>query len=99
MPVAWSITGTTTFGSKVNENFKRDKSRATWLDSTGKGQASTDYRVLSGAEEARSAMASSSGWLAARTVQRQERAYQGLICLAILVGMRRVMFRLNDRDV
>jgi SAM-dependent methyltransferase len=40
---------------------------------------STDYRLLSGAEEARSAAASSGGWLATRTVARQERAYQGLI--------------------
>jgi imidazolonepropionase-like amidohydrolase len=40
LPTAWTISGTTTFGSKVNENFKRVKSRATWLDSTGKGQAS-----------------------------------------------------------
>ena len=39
MPNAWSISGTTTFGSKVNERFNRDKRRATWLDSTGKGQA------------------------------------------------------------
>jgi SAM-dependent methyltransferase len=41
--------------------------------------ASTDYRVLSGLEEARAMAASSGGWLAARTVMRQERAYQGLI--------------------
>jgi SAM-dependent methyltransferase len=40
---------------------------------------STDYKVLSGVEEARAAAASSPGWLAARTVARQERAYQGLI--------------------
>ena len=40
---------------------------------------STDYRLLSGAEEARSTAASAGGWLAARTVARQERAYQGLI--------------------
>jgi len=40
---------------------------------------STDYRVLSGVEEARSLTSSSAGWLAARTVERQERAYQGLI--------------------
>ncbi len=40
LPTAWTISGTTTFGSKVNETFQRDKSRATWLDSTGKGQAS-----------------------------------------------------------
>jgi SAM-dependent methyltransferase len=40
---------------------------------------STDYRVLNGVEEARRAMVSSSGWLADRTVARQERAYQNLI--------------------
>jgi imidazolonepropionase-like amidohydrolase len=39
LPNTWSISGTTTFGSKVNERFGRDKRRATWLDSTGKGQA------------------------------------------------------------
>lgn len=40
---------------------------------------STDYRVLDGVEAARRAAASSGGWLAARTVTRQERAYQALI--------------------
>jgi SAM-dependent methyltransferase len=40
---------------------------------------STDYRVLSGADEARAESASSAGWLAARTAARQERAYQRLI--------------------
>jgi ubiquinone/menaquinone biosynthesis C-methylase UbiE len=40
---------------------------------------STDYRVLDGAEEARSMAASSGGWFAARTVARQERAYAQLI--------------------
>ena len=40
---------------------------------------STDYKVLSGVDEARDAAASSGGWLAARTVVRQERAYQALI--------------------
>ncbi|MCP4621291.1 MAG: class I SAM-dependent methyltransferase [Bradyrhizobium sp.] len=40
---------------------------------------SSDYKLLSGAEEARSAAASSAGWLAARTVARQERAYRRLI--------------------
>ena len=38
--------------------------------------SSTDYRVLGGIDEARSAAASSGGWLAARTVLRQERAYR-----------------------
>ena len=40
LPGAWSISGTTTFGSKVNETFKGDQRRAAWLDSTGKGKAS-----------------------------------------------------------
>lgn len=40
---------------------------------------STDYAVLGGADEARAAAASSGGWLAARTVARQERAYRGLL--------------------
>lgn len=40
---------------------------------------SSDYRVLSGRDEARQLMRSSSGWLSARTVARQERAYRGLI--------------------
>jgi SAM-dependent methyltransferase len=41
--------------------------------------SSSDHRVLGSQEEARSATASSAGWLAARTVARQERAYRGLI--------------------
>jgi SAM-dependent methyltransferase len=41
--------------------------------------SSTDYRVLSGLAEARDMTVSSGGWLAARTVARQERAYRGLI--------------------
>jgi SAM-dependent methyltransferase len=40
---------------------------------------STDYRVLDGIDAARHAAKSSDGWLAARTVARQERAYQILI--------------------
>src|SRR5687768_9192444 len=40
---------------------------------------STDYRVLSGVDEAQRAAASSGGWLASRTVARQQRAYQSLI--------------------
>lgn len=41
--------------------------------------ASSDYRVLGGQQEAKGVMASSGGWLVARTVMRQERAYQCLI--------------------
>ena len=40
---------------------------------------STDYRVLQGIAEARGLVASSSGWLSARTAKRQNRAYQNLI--------------------
>jgi SAM-dependent methyltransferase len=40
---------------------------------------STDYRMLNSLEDARRVTASSNGWLAAQTVKRQERAYQGLI--------------------
>jgi SAM-dependent methyltransferase len=40
---------------------------------------STDYRQLAGADAARAAATSSHGWLAARTVKRQERAYKILI--------------------
>ena len=59
---------------------------------------STDYQVLSGIDEARSAMASSGGWLAARTVERQERAYQGLIA-AMKAGEPRLDFRIAAEAV
>jgi SAM-dependent methyltransferase len=59
---------------------------------------STDYKVLGGVEEARSAMASSGGWLAARTVERQERAYQGLIA-AMKAGEPRLDFRIAAEAV
>jgi SAM-dependent methyltransferase len=54
--------------------------------------ASSDYRVLGGQEEARGIAASSSGWLAARTVLRQERAYQSLIA-AMKRGEPRLDFK------
>jgi ubiquinone/menaquinone biosynthesis C-methylase UbiE len=40
---------------------------------------STDYRVLSGVEEARALQARSDGWLLSQTVARQERAYARLL--------------------
>ncbi|WP_313913516.1 amidohydrolase family protein [Tahibacter sp.] len=40
LPVDWKISGTTTFGSKVDERFARSGARATWKDSTGPGKAS-----------------------------------------------------------
>jgi SAM-dependent methyltransferase len=59
---------------------------------------STDYRVLSGVDEAKSAAAFSGGWLAARTVARQERAYQGLIA-AMKGGEPRLDFRVAAEAV
>jgi SAM-dependent methyltransferase len=59
---------------------------------------STDYRVLSGIEEARSVAASSPGWLAARTVARQERAYMGLIA-AMKRGEPRLDFKVAAEAV
>jgi SAM-dependent methyltransferase len=54
--------------------------------------ASSDYRVLGGQQEARGITASAGGWLAARTVIRQERAYQGLIA-AMKRGEPRLDFK------
>jgi SAM-dependent methyltransferase len=59
---------------------------------------STDYRVLSGADEARSVTASSAGWLAARTVSRQERTYRGLIA-AMKRGEPRLDFKVAAEAV
>ena len=39
IPTEWTITGTTTFGSKVNERFMVSAGRAEWSDPTGKGNA------------------------------------------------------------
>jgi imidazolonepropionase-like amidohydrolase len=39
MPSDWSVKGTTTFGSKIAEQFTRKGTRAEWQDSTGKGHA------------------------------------------------------------
>ncbi len=42
LPIAWTIAGTTTFGSKVSEHFSRKGPQAEWLDSTGKGRRAVD---------------------------------------------------------
>ena len=60
--------------------------------------SSSDHRVLSGVEEARSVSASSAGWLAARTVARQERAYRGLIA-AMKRGEPRIDFKVAAEAV
>ena len=42
LPIAWKITGATTFGSKVDEHFSQSAGHAEWVDSTGKGSAKID---------------------------------------------------------
>lgn len=39
LPIAWTITGATTFGSKVEEMFERGAQATRWRDSTGEGRA------------------------------------------------------------
>lgn len=39
LPTAWTVDGTTTFGSKVSERFAKQGNNATWTDSTGTGGA------------------------------------------------------------
>jgi hypothetical protein len=39
LPAAWTVTGSTTFGSKVSEQFHRKGARADWVDAAGKGHA------------------------------------------------------------
>lgn len=39
LPVAWTITGSTTFGSKVDERFEFADGRARWTDTVGDGAA------------------------------------------------------------
>jgi SAM-dependent methyltransferase len=60
--------------------------------------SSSDHRVLGGVGEARSVTASSTGWLAARTVARQERAYRGLIA-AMKRGEPRIDFKVAAEAV
>jgi len=60
--------------------------------------SSTDYHVLRGPEEARGLAASSGGWLASRTVARQDRAYLGLIA-AMKSGEPRLDLRIAAEAV
>lgn len=46
LPVDWKISGTTTFGSPVKEQFTRSGTRASWKDSTGPGKATTPEPAL-----------------------------------------------------
>ncbi|GAB2489501.1 amidohydrolase family protein [Arenimonas alkanexedens] len=46
LPVAWTITGSTTFGSKVDEQFARDGQQATWQDALGPGKQTVSSPML-----------------------------------------------------
>jgi hypothetical protein len=46
LPVEWSIKGTITFGSKIEEHFSQTGAHAEWMDSTGRGSATISKPVL-----------------------------------------------------
>lgn len=46
LPIAWTVTGSTTFGSKVDERFEWGPQKATWRDASGAGEAATDLPAL-----------------------------------------------------
>jgi imidazolonepropionase-like amidohydrolase len=46
LPKQWRITGSTTFGSKVDERFDLKNKRASWTDSTGKGSVTLSEPAL-----------------------------------------------------
>ena len=46
LPIAWTVTGSTTFGSKVDEHFQWGPEKAVWRDASGAGEAPTDLPVL-----------------------------------------------------
>lgn len=46
LPQAWTISGATTFGNKVNEHFRLSGKRASWVDTTGKGAATVKEASL-----------------------------------------------------
>lgn len=46
LPVEWSISGATTFGSKVDERFSLVDGKATWKDAVGAGEAANATDAL-----------------------------------------------------
>jgi SAM-dependent methyltransferase len=60
--------------------------------------ASTDYRLLSGPEEARAITASAGGWFVARTAARQQRAYSALLA-AMYRGEPRIDLKVAAKAV
>jgi imidazolonepropionase-like amidohydrolase len=52
LPVRWTVTGATTFGSKVDEQFSLTGAQATWRDATGPGSAPVKGPLLYVAQSA-----------------------------------------------
>ena len=46
LPSAWTITGATTFGNKIDERFGLSGARAEWRDSTGAGSIASDGEAV-----------------------------------------------------
>ena len=46
IPTRWTVTGSTTFGSKVDERFSRTGDKAEWVDATGPGSATVTGPAL-----------------------------------------------------
>jgi imidazolonepropionase-like amidohydrolase len=46
LPAAWTITGATTFGNKIDERFGLSGTRAEWRDSTGPGSIASDGEAV-----------------------------------------------------
>ncbi len=51
MPVAWKITGNSTFGNAINESFSMQRGTARWTDSTGSGTAKPMGQAIYVAQE------------------------------------------------
>lgn len=51
MPVAWKITGNSTFGNAINESFTLQRGTARWTDSTGSGTAKPKGQAIYVAQE------------------------------------------------
>lgn len=45
-PISWEVTGNTTFGNAVDEQFSLEENEASWTDATGSGNASVDTAQL-----------------------------------------------------
>ncbi|WP_199555977.1 amidohydrolase family protein [Sandaracinobacteroides hominis] len=52
LPTAWRVTGSTTFGSKVDESFAKTGNTAAWTDATGPGKATLTGPALYVAQSA-----------------------------------------------